>query len=109
MYYSIESAHAQKWYSESEMNYIRMIDADLRADGDIRQDDGMSDGSHRYEVHRDHGPLPPFEVPPHLKGRVRELRSRPLTFDTEWESMTNCYGIDPDTHYHDFDQWTVKP
>jgi len=109
MYFSVESSHAQKWYSESEMDYIRMTDADIIADQDQRGDDGMQDGEHKYELHRDHGLLPPFEILPHLKGRVRDLRSRPLTYDAEWETMTDCSGINPDTHYHDFDRWTVKP
>jgi hypothetical protein len=91
------------------MDYIRMIDADMTTDEDRRGDDGMKDGEHKIELHRDHGLLPPFDVPPHLKGRVRDLRSRPLTYDAEWDSMTDCLGINPDTHYHDFDRWTVKP
>ena len=109
LYYSVESSHAQKWYSESEMNYIRKTDADMTTDEDRRGDDGMKDGEHKVELHRDHGLLPPFELQPHLKGEVRELRSRPLTYDAEWDSMTDCLGINPDTHYHDFDRWTVKP
>ncbi|SPH19591.1 hypothetical protein ASD8599_00326 [Ascidiaceihabitans donghaensis] len=109
LYYSVESSHAQKWYSESEMDYIRMIDADMTTDEDRRGGKGKKDGEHKIELHRDHGLLPPFEVPPHLKGRVRDLRSRPLTYDAEWDSMTNCSGINPDTHYHDFDRWSVKP
>lgn len=108
MYYSIESAHAQKWYSESEMEYIRKNDMDLTDHEDLRGD-GISDGQHKIELHRDHGLLPPYEVPSHLKGKLREFRSRPLTYDAEWESMTDCSGIDPDVHYHDFDKWTLKP
>lgn len=109
MYYSVESTHAQKWYSESEMDYIRMTDSDLRADGDERGDDKMSDGEHLIEVHRDQGPFPPHKILPHLQGRMRDLRSRQLTYDAEWETMTDCSGINIDTEYHDFDWWTVKP
>jgi hypothetical protein len=109
LYYSIESAHAQKWYSESEMDYIRLTDSDLRTDGDWTDDDAMNDGDHLLEMHRDHGPLPPQKVLPHLKGRVRVLRSRQLIYDPEWVSMTDCSGVNPDTHHPNFDQWTVKP
>jgi len=98
MYYSVESAHAQKWYSKSEMDYVRLTDGDM-----------LSSGSHLIEIHRDHGPFPPLTILPHLKGRVRDLRSRRLTFDPEWESMTDCRGINRNTHYHDFDRWTLKP
>lgn len=108
-YYSVESTHAQKWYSESEMDYIRMTNDDMRTDDDLRDDDGMADGNHIYEIHRDHGPLPPHKPLPHLQGRMRELRSRLLTYDAEWESMTDCSGINPDTESHDFDRWIVKP
>jgi hypothetical protein len=108
-YYSVESAHAQKWYSESEMDYIRVTDDDMRTDNDMRGEDGMLDGNHMIEVHRDHGPLPPHKQLPHLQGRVCELRSRLLTYDAEWESMTDCSGIDSKTEYHDFDKWMVKP
>ncbi|MEL7300874.1 MAG: hypothetical protein AAFM92_10865 [Pseudomonadota bacterium] len=98
VYYSVESAHAQKWLSESEMDYLRMTDEDL-----------YGDGLHKYEIHRDQEFYPPFSVKDHLKGRKRNLRSRPLSYDAEWVSMTSCDGINPDTHYHDFDSWTVKP
>ena len=98
VYYSVETTHAQKWYSESEMEYIRMTDGDM-----------INNGSHRIEIHRDCGPFYQNKVLPHLKGRTRPLRTQKLTYDPEWEAMTDCYGIDPDTHYHDFDKWTVKP
>ena len=78
-------------------------------DHESLREDGILDGQHKIELHRDHGLLPPYEVPEHLKGKVRELRSRPLTSDAEWESMTNCWGLDPDTEYPNFDQWTLKP
>ena len=98
MYYSVESAHAQKWYSESETAYVRMTDIDLKGDG-----------QHLIEVHRDCGPFSPNQVMPHLKGQVRSFRSRPLKYDADWIKMTNCEGINPDRHYHDFDEWTLRP
>lgn len=98
IYFSVESAHAQKWLSESEMDYLRMTDEDL-----------LGSGRHKYEILRDQEFYPPFRVKEHLKGRKRNLRSRPLSYDGEWVSMTDCSGINPDTHYHDFDKWTVKP
>jgi hypothetical protein len=98
MHYSVETTHAQKWYSESEVDYIRKTDADL-----------LSDGSHKIEIHRDHGPFPPHNTLPHLKGRMRDLRTRRLTYDAEWESMTDCTDINPDTEVPAFDRWIVKP
>ena len=98
VYYSVETTHAQKWYSESEMDYLRLTDDDL-----------FGDGRHLIEIHRDCGHFSPNRVLPHLKGRTRSLRTRSLTYDAEWEAMTDCHGIDSDTHYHDFDRWMLKP
>ena len=98
MHYSVETTHAQKWYSESEVDYIRKTDADL-----------LSDGSHKIEIHRDHGPFPPHNTLLHLKGRMRDLRTRRLTYDAEWEAMTDCTDIDPYTQRPDFNRWMMKP
>ncbi len=38
IYYSVESVHAQKWYSEFEMDYIRATDYDLYANSEHRID-----------------------------------------------------------------------
>lgn len=98
MYFARESVHAQKWYSDSEMDYIR------RTDGDMNRR-----GEHKIEVHRDCGPHSHTTVLPHLKGRLRHLRTRPLQYDDEWVRLTDCSGININTHYHDFDTWTLRP
>lgn len=97
IYYSVESAHAQKWLSESEMDYIRMTD-----------DDMFGDGLHKVEVRRDHGFYPPYKTLPQIKGKVPALRSKPLTYDEEWISMTDFSGIDPEVEHPNYLAWLLK-
>lgn len=97
VYYSTESVHAQKWYSESEIRYVRGVDYDM-----------TSDGRHRIEIHRDTGPFSRNRILPHLKGRTRRLRTRPLQLDEEWERMTEYSGYDPFTDGHSFDHWMIR-
>jgi hypothetical protein len=97
IYYSVESVHAQKWYSDSELAWIRLTDFDM-----------YSDGKHRIEMHRDTGPFSERQRDPKLKGRFKSLRSRPLVRDTEWEKMTDCSGADPMFFTHDFRKWMLK-
>lgn len=98
IYYSVESVHAQKWYSDSEMDYIRHSDLDMYAND-----------NHRIEMHRDTGPFQERVVIPRLKGRARSLRSRPLIRDHEWEKMTDCSNADPMVFKHDLLRWMFKP
>ena len=97
-FYSVESVHAQKWYSESEMEYIRTVDYDLYADG-----------RHRIEMHRDTGPFSKYQIQKHLKGRLRSLRTRRLRYDPDWVDQTDIgepvVGLQPVT----FDRWILKP
>ncbi|MTI43444.1 hypothetical protein JM93_03866 [Roseibium hamelinense] len=95
IHFSVESAYAQKWYSESEMDYIRALDLDI-----------CNKRGHRIEMHRDTGPFSSRR--PKLKhGRYRLLKSRPMIFDNEWVMETSCTGINLDTEYHDIDSWMI--
>lgn len=97
IYYSVESVHAQKWYSPSELDWMRQTDFDT---------DNM--GHHRLEMHRDTGPFSERIIDPKFKGKFRSLRSRPLVRDTEWEEMTDCSSIDRTLFKHSFHKWLLK-
>ena len=97
IYYSVESVHAQKWYSESELAWIRLTDFDT---------DSM--GHHRFEMHRDTGPFSERVIDPKFKRKFRLLRSRPLVYDKEWVDMTDCSDIDPMIFKHSFHKWLLK-
>ena len=97
-YYSVESAHAQKWYSESEMAFIRDTDYDM-----------TSDGQHRIEIHRDTGPFNTFNVQQHLKGKTRRLMSRKLRYDEDWVRDTDMSGYVIGRTPVSFDRWIIKP
>ena len=84
--YSVETAHAQKWYSRSEMAYFRRA-------GDY----DMINGEHRIEVHRDTGPYS-RTIDPKKKHRVPKRRTRKLMFDEDWYERTNIPDVDPFTH-----------
>ena len=87
IHYSVESVHAQKWYSATEMAYVRALDLDM---------DSM--GNHRIEIQRDIGPFGRSR-PLLSHGRYRALRSRPIIFDEEWCAKTSCEGIDTASEY----------
>ncbi|SFS20079.1 hypothetical protein [Yoonia litorea] len=84
--YSVETAHAQKWYSESEMAYFRRA-----------EDFDMINGAHRIEVHRDTGPHDQ-SIDPEKKHRVPIRRTRKLRFDEDWYNRTDIPDVDPFTH-----------
>lgn len=96
MYVSIENAHAQKWFSQSEWNYIREIDADLR-----------SDGQHLIELLRDRELTNARKKIDTRNGQLRRLRSRPLKFDHEWLLSTDLEGVDPYTQPVNLFDWMV--
>lgn len=94
IYYSVETVHAQKWYSEFEMDYIRATDYDF-----------YSDARHRVELHRDTGPFSATKVLPELQGGRRRLVSRPLQDDPEWVRLNNSSPFDVGTEFPDFSRW----
>lgn len=94
IYYSVESVHAQKWYSEFEMDYIRATDYDLYANSE-----------HRIELHRDTGPFSGSKVLPELQGGKRRLVSRPLQDDPEWVRLNNSSPYEIDSEFPNFTRW----
>ncbi len=97
-FFSIESSHAQKWYSASEMLLIRKIDYDM-----------TSSGEHRIEMHRDVGPFDRSKRKKHLIGRTRAFRSRKLRHDPDWLRLTDVSNVDPESELFSFDHFTIKP
>ncbi len=81
--YSIETVHAQKWFSKTEMDYFRRA-------GDY----DWYHGGNLIEVHRDTGPFR-SSVDPKKKHMVPHRRTRPLTIDDDWYAKTDLTGVDP--------------
>lgn len=98
IYYSVESVHAQKWYSQTEVQYLRESGLDM-----------YSDGRHRVEIHRDTGPFSRHVTQPNLKGNLRFLRSRPLQEDREWMRLTDIGEANSSLRAVSFDRWMLKP
>lgn len=98
MYFAMESSHAQKWLSASEMNR-------LLAKGDNR----MANGKMRFEIHRDVGSK--LKGTPHsiLRGRKRHLRTRALRHDQEWCDMTYAGEHDDLNMSHNNLSWIFAP
>lgn len=96
MYLSVENAHAQKWFSQSEWNFIRKIDADFNSDGqhliELLRDRELTNGKKRIVTG---------------SGNLRRLRSRPLKFDQEWLLATDLDGVDPFTQPVDLYDWMI--
>ena len=81
--YSIETVHAQKWYSESEMEYFKKAG-----------DETWVHGWHRIELHRDTGPYSGSISPSKRRNAPRRV-TRPLKVDHDWIERTDLSGIDP--------------
>ena len=94
MYYSVESVHAQKWYSGTELDFL------------IRHHDYHGwERDPLVEIHRDTGPFTNRKVLKVVRGHTKRLRSRRLQFDEEWMEQTHCGELDPKTDLHDFTRW----
>ena len=74
----------------------------------VADEDMFAGGLHKVEIRRDHNFYPPHESLPGLSGRLRTLRSRPLSYDEEWVSMTDCSGIDQEIEHPDYLKWLLK-
>lgn len=83
--YSIESVHAQKWYSESEMEYFKRAG-----------DDMMVHGWLKIEIHRDTGPFSKT-IDPKKRHMVPHRKTRTLQVDHDWIEKTDLTGADPFT------------
>lgn len=84
--YSVETVHAQKWYSESEMEYFKKAG-----------DDAWVHGWHRIELHRDTGTYSQT-APANKQHLVPRRITRPLTIDHAWMERTDLTGVDPFTN-----------
>ena len=86
LFYSVESVHAQKWQSQSEMQFLTQF--------------GSSEEVHgfeRIEIHRDTGPYSRYTIDPAKKRFVKRRRTRKLQYDPEWMDQTDYSGYDGDS------------
>ncbi len=93
VYYSIESTHAQMWLSDSEIGYLRS-----------QVDDSMD----LIEFRRDRCIPDQRQTHPKLAGKKHKIKSRPLTYDAEWKTMTDCSKLNPEVEYPDLTAWLLK-
>lgn len=97
VHYSVESVHAQKWLSETEMNYL--ISNDLHT---------LGDGSHLIEILRDTGDLRVSRKQERMKGKGRRLQTRPLKYDAEWVHLTDIGKPRVTGEAVSFDDWYLS-
>lgn len=86
MMVSIETRWAQRWYSQSECQYIRATDLDL-----VGETDDL------IEPHRGREFYYTGKNKPSIVGKMRYLRTRPLKYDHEWYVCTDISEADPFT------------
>lgn len=86
LFYSVETAFAQKWQSETEMSYYKKA-------GDF----SWVHGYDLVELHRDTGPYSD-RIDPKVRHLVPRRRTRPLTIDIDWVERTDFSGADPFTN-----------
>lgn len=87
MYYAVESVHAQKWQSRSEMQHLIRYGTPEEVHGYFRR-----------EIHRDTGPHSRYLIDPLIKKFTKSRKTRPLQLDPDWQEKTDLDGYDPEKH-----------
>lgn len=87
MYFAVESVHAQKWQSRSEMHHYMRHGTPEEVHGYIRR-----------EIHRDTGPHSKYLIDPLKKKFITKRKTRPLQPDPDWVKKTDLDGYNPEKH-----------
>jgi len=89
--YSVENVHAQKWYSQTEVAFLKQV-------ASITGDYSNIPGAEQIEIHRDREPYMKT-IDPKVKHRVPKRFTRPLQVDPEWYRLTDKSGEEPSMMY----------
>lgn len=89
--YSVENVHAQKWYSQTEVAFLKKV-------ASITGDYSNIPGAEQIEIHRDREPYSKT-INPRFKHKVPRRRTRPLQVDPDWYRLTDKSGDEPTMMY----------
>jgi hypothetical protein len=90
LFYSVENAHAQKWYSRTEVEFLKQV-------ASMTGDYSNVPGAEQIELHRDREPYRK-NINPRIKHLVPRRVTRPLQTDPDWYQLTDMSGITPTFH-----------
>lgn len=87
LFYTVENVHAQKWYSRTEVEFLKQV-------ASMTGDYSNVPGAEQIELHRDREPFQKT-IDPRIKHLVPRRITRPLRHDPDWYQLTDMSQTTP--------------